>query len=136
MGKNKTAYMVLDKVYFHRGRTYRPDPDGNPVAVPVSLARTLERQGLGRRSATPLPADFPARDALVTAGLGTAEAVRTASDADLTQVEGIGPATLKTIRGWEQEVAPPVAEAEDDIGWEDDAAMHAYYGDEEDKDDE
>lgn len=49
-------------------------------------------------SATPLPADFPARSLLVDAGFDTVEAVTAASDSDLTDIDGIGSATVQKIR--------------------------------------
>lgn len=56
-------------------------------------------QGEGQTpEGTALPADFPAQDLLVEAGLKTVEAVQAASDEQLLAVSGIGPATLKEIR--------------------------------------
>lgn len=46
-----------------------------------------------------LPEDFPGRDDLAAGGLTTLAAVRAASDEDLEAMEGIGPATVKKIRG-------------------------------------
>jgi len=44
-------------------------------------------------------------------GLDTPQAVASASDEDLLKISGIGPATLKKLRAWEEK--PPVVEKKD-----------------------
>lgn len=45
-----------------------------------------------------LPDDFPARDLLLAGGYETVEAVEAASDAELRELKGVGPAALRDIR--------------------------------------
>jgi len=46
---------------------------------------------------TPLPEDFPGRDALVAAGRGCLEDLKGASLEELTQIKGIGKKTAEKI---------------------------------------
>jgi len=50
-----------------------------------------------QESATPLPDDFPGRNALLAAGYATLESLRGLSEADLIAIKGIGPKLAKQI---------------------------------------
>lgn len=68
--------------------------------IPAVSIEHLEATGAitqAGRSTEPLPEDFPARDLLVARGWKTVGAVELHAD-ELTEVEGIGPATDTLIR--------------------------------------
>lgn len=67
-----------------RAELLEPDP---------AVAALLPQEGDGS-----LPEDFPARGALIEAGLGSLAAVERASDEDLLAVPTIGRGTLRRIR--------------------------------------
>jgi predicted flap endonuclease-1-like 5' DNA nuclease len=50
-----------------------------------------------QESATPLPEDFPGRNAFLAAGYTTLESLRGLSEADLIAIRGIGPKLAKQI---------------------------------------
>jgi hypothetical protein len=64
----------------------------------VQLRETLGREASAVQ-ATPLPADFPGKDALEAAGIGALEDVPR-SGAELTAIPGIGAATANKILTW------------------------------------
>lgn len=65
------------------------------AAVPQRV--TPAEPGQAEATQDGLPADFPGREALLTAGIDSLQAVRNAGEEDLAAVKGIGPATLKAI---------------------------------------
>lgn len=70
--------------------------------VPEGLARALGLQGLATAepAATGLYANFPADvRGLLSAAYPTLDALRAAPDADLLAIDGVGPATLRKLRG-------------------------------------
>jgi hypothetical protein len=83
------------------------DANGNPIP-PEKAAEILAALAVATgvpaaeptgENSTPLPEGFPARDILIAHGsFVTLEAVRVASDEDLSAIDGIGPTTLKRIR--------------------------------------
>lgn len=50
-----------------------------------------------------LPDDFPAREALINAGIDTIEKVAAVSDEELLAVDTIGKVTLAKIRGYDDD---------------------------------
>ena len=74
-------------------------PPSAPVPPPPPPAPPTANDG-----ATPLPEDFPAREALMGAGLDTLEKV--AAEADLTRINGIGQATAGQIAEALASIAP------------------------------
>lgn len=94
-----------------RGPLYGP----GRVRVPASFARSLGLQPIDEVPVDPaqeaetsevemqvvegdLPDGFPARDLLIAGGVMTLDAVRAASDHQLRQIKGIGPAAVRNIR--------------------------------------
>lgn len=89
-----------------RGPLYGP----GRVRVPASFARSLGLQPIDEVPVEPaqevetqavegdLPDGFPARDLLIAGGVMTLDAVRAASDHQLRQIKGIGPAAVRNIR--------------------------------------
>ena len=72
---------------------------GENIDIPDGLALTL---GLGQAevepvNATPLPADFPGRAALVKAGYETEESLLALTFPELIQIKGIGERTARDI---------------------------------------
>jgi predicted flap endonuclease-1-like 5' DNA nuclease len=50
-----------------------------------------------QEDATPIPEDFPGRNALLAAGYTTLESLRGLSEADLIAIKGIGPKLAQQI---------------------------------------
>jgi predicted flap endonuclease-1-like 5' DNA nuclease len=50
-----------------------------------------------QESATPLPEDFPGRNALLAAGYTTLESLRGLTEAELVAIKGIGPKLAQQI---------------------------------------
>ena len=101
-GPEKTVKIDLGWTYGVGGKYYGP---GKGIEVPLSVARSLGKVPAPETTAAQaapapvgdgLPDDFPGRAQLVAAGLDTMSAVR--AHEDLTQVEGIGPATAGKIQ--------------------------------------
>lgn len=96
--EGKTETVTLKRSWRRRARldgpyiTYGP---GKGVGIPVALADDLRAAGHLPRSEE-LPADMPARDALMAAGLTTLKAV--AEHEDLQSIDGIGEATEAKIK--------------------------------------
>ena len=69
------------------------DAHGNPVNV-----QNVEVETTNDDAGTELPSDFPERDLIVGSKFKTLEALKNATDQELLDVDGIGPAKLKAIR--------------------------------------
>lgn len=95
----------------HCGRTrravYRWRTSEVVDGEPLRILRLLQAMPAGTPWATepelldePLPAEFPAREALRKAGYKSQADVFHALDEDLLNVPGIGPAIVQKIRAW------------------------------------
>ena len=62
--------------------------------TPVNAKAAAETKSAG----TDLPSDFPERDLIVGSEFRTLEALKNATDQELLDIDGIGPAKLKAIR--------------------------------------
>lgn len=61
-------------------------------------AGTDDDAGTNDDAGTDLPSDFPERDLIVGSEFRTLEALKNATDQELLDIDGIGPAKLKAIR--------------------------------------
>lgn len=68
---------------------------------PLEAAPEPKTKGAGNEpppAATPLPDDFPHRDALAGAGITTVEQLAVTTDTELRAIPTIGPAAVRDIR--------------------------------------
>ena len=74
------------------------EPVGGAVTAAPSLLPTQPTAELKVNPATPLPDGFPHKGKLEAAGFGTVEALRGASDKQLTDLPSIGRKSVQDIR--------------------------------------
>lgn len=97
--------VTLEKKAPNYGGTYRTSlvpgqvvPNGFEDLADGDAYEDVSEEEVAAASSS-LPADFPHRD-LLAASFPSAEAVTSASDDDLSAIDGIGPKGLKAIRSY------------------------------------